>query len=343
MRELAALRRQGPADYVDHPSGFLALSPRNQRFSVDGLPGFIAWRQEGRHRIVVGGVHAPSFCREGLLDAFLRESARARDRVVVVQVREDQAQLFRKRGFRVDAFGTSLALDLRRFTLAGTPRMKLRNRIKRARESGVQVVELGRDQPVTPALWRRLEETSRAWLATKGGVELDLLVGELGAPGDPQRRVFVALDKAGEPLAFVTYVPVWGSRPGYLHDLTRRAPDAPAGTMELINATALARFQAENVPFLHFGLTPFIVDEKLRPDHWLVSRLVRWIGRWGRAIYPARAQLQYKQKWAPEIVETELIAFQKVSFAALWALLLVTRAFVPPWRKKRPQQGETHE
>ena len=125
----------------------------------------------------------------------------------------------------------------------------------------------------------------------------------------------MALDAQGEPLAFITYVPVWGSRPGYLHDLTRRAPDAPAGTMELINATALARFQAEEVPFLHFGLTPFIVDEKLRPDHWLVARLVRWIGRWGRAIYPARAQLQYKQKWAPEIVETELIAFQKVSFA----------------------------
>ena len=340
MRELAALRRQGPADYIDHPSGFLALSPRNQRFSVEGLPGFIAWRREGRHRVVVGGVHAAPFCREGLLDAFLRESARAGERVVAVQVREEQAPLFRQRGFRVDAFGSTLALELRRFTFAGTRRMKLRNRIKKARETGLQVIELGRDQPVTPALWQRLQATSQSWLATKGGVELDVLVGELGAPDDPQRRIFVALDAAGEPLAFITYVPVWGKRPGYLHDLTRRAPDAPAGTMELVNATALARFQAEEVPYLHFGLTPFIVDEKLRPDHWLVSRLVRWIGRWGRAIYPARAQLQYKQKWAPEIVETELIAFQKVSFAALWALLLVTRAFVPPWRKRAPQ-GET--
>ena len=152
----------------------------------------------------------------------------------------------------------------------------------------------------------------------------------------------MALDAQDQPLAFITYVPVWGRRPGLLHDITRRAPDAPAGTMELINATALARFQSKRVPYLHFGLTPFVVDEKLRPDHWLVSRLVRWIGRWGSAIYPARAQLQYKQKWAPDLVESELIAFQKVSFAALWALLIVTRAFVPPWRKKRlAQQGET--
>jgi lysylphosphatidylglycerol synthetase-like protein (DUF2156 family) len=111
--------------------------------------------------------------------------------------------------------------------------------------------------------------------------------------------------------------------------------------MELVNATALERFQRQGVPHLHFGLTPFVVDEKLRPDHWLVSRLVRWIGRWGSAIYPARAQLQYKQKWAPEIVESELVAFQKVSFGALWALLVATRAFVPPWRRERHQQGET--
>jgi lysylphosphatidylglycerol synthetase-like protein (DUF2156 family) len=339
-RQLAALRRLTPADYIDHPSGFLALSPRNERFTIDGLPGFIAYRHEGRHRIVVGGVHAASFCREGLLDAFLRQSGRAGDRVIAVQVREDQASLFRGRGFRVDGFGSTLALDLRRFTLAGTRRMKLRNRIKRAREAGVRVAELGVDLPVTPVLWRQLEETSRSWLATKGGHELDLLVGELGAPGDPQRRVFVALD-GDRPLAFITYVPVWGSRPGLLHDLTRRAPEAPAGTMELVNATALARFQREGVPHLHFGLTPFVVDEKLRPDHWLVSRLVRWIGRWGSAIYPARAQLQYKQKWAPELVEHELIAFQKVSFSALWALLVATRAFVPPWRRARLQRGET--
>jgi lysylphosphatidylglycerol synthetase-like protein (DUF2156 family) len=261
--------------------------------------------------------------------------------VIAVQVREEQAAMFRRRGFRVDAFGSTLALDLRRFTLAGTRRMKLRNRIKRARESGILVAELGADLPLTPGLWQQLEATSRSWLATKGGHELDLLVGELGRPGDPQRRVFVALDAHRQPLAFITYVPVWGSRPGLLHDLTRRAPEAPAGTMELVNATALERFQRQGVPHLHFGLTPFVVDEKLRPDHWLVSRLVRWIGRWGSAIYPARAQLQYKQKWAPEIVESELIAFQKVSFGALWALLVATRAFVPPWRRERPQQGET--
>lgn len=323
------------ADYLDHPSGFLALSPRNIFFHADGRPGFVSYRRQGRYRLLVGGVHAPPAQREALLDAFLRDSARAGERVVVLQLREHDVPLFRRRGFRVDAFGATFALGLEGFTFAGTRRMKLRNRIKRARDAGVVVVELGRDRPTSAALWQRLVDTSRAWLATKGGVELDLLVGEMGEPGDQHRRVFVAMDAHGVPLGFITYVPAWGARPGYLHDLTRRAPDAPAGVMELCNAVALARFQAEKVPFLHFGLTPFIVDRTRRPDHRLVAWMVRLIGRWGSAIYPARTQLQYKQKWAPDIIETEFIAFQRVSLGALWALLLATRSLVLPWRKRR--------
>src|SRR4051812_26336446 len=332
--------RASLADHVDHPSGFLALSRRNLRFFVPGLDGFVAFRRQGRHRLVPGGVHAPESSRADLLDAFLRDSARDREQVVGLQIRACDVALFRSRGFRVDAFGSTFALELRRFSFAGTKRMKLRNRIKRAREAGVTVVELGRDRACPPGLWRRLADISQAWLTTKGGHELDLLVGEMGEPGDPDRRLFVAFDQREQPLGFITYVPAWGERPGVLHDLTRRAPDAPAGVMELINATAIARFQAEELRFLHFGFTPFLVGmggaAVERGDHWLVPRLVRFIGRWGRAIYPARTQLQYKQKWAPEIVETEYIAFQNVSLGALFALLIATRSLVLPWRKALP-------
>ena len=31
-----------PQEVIDHTSGFLALSAHNRRFTIDGLPGFIA-------------------------------------------------------------------------------------------------------------------------------------------------------------------------------------------------------------------------------------------------------------------------------------------------------------
>ena len=326
-----------PESFVDHPSGFLALSPRNGFFTVPGLTGFVAYRRHGRHRLNLGGVQAPVADREALLDAFLRESRAAGDRVVAVQVRADQVELFRGRGFAVNQLGSSYAIDLERFSLAGGARLKLRNRIARARKAGVSVFELGKDSPLTSEGWRALRQVSRAWLGRKGGHELEFMVGELGAPGDVFRRVFVA-EAGGRTVGFVTYVPAWGQRPGHLHDLTRRAPDAPAGVMELINATALARFTAEGARFLHLGLTPFIVDPVEPPGgHAGLAWTLRFLGRHS-FVYPAKSQVGYKLKWAPDVVERESIAFEKVSLAAVWALLVVTRCV--PWPRAGRGPGE---
>jgi lysylphosphatidylglycerol synthetase-like protein (DUF2156 family) len=325
-----------PAACVDHPSGFLALSPRNAFFTLPGREGFVAYRRQGRHRLNLGGVQAAPDQREALLDAFLRESRARGERVVAVQVRADQVELWRSRGFAVNQLGTSYALDLQRFSLAGGARLKLRNRIARARRAGVQVLELGQDRPLTSDAWHALQRVSQAWLRTKGGHELAFMVGELGAPGDVFRRVFVA-EANGRTLGFITYVPAWGARPGLLHDLTRRAPDAPAGVMELVNATALSRFAAEGARFLHFGLTPFVVDAvEPRGGHAAMARVVRFLGRHS-FVYPARSQADYKLKWAPDVVEREWIAFEKVGLAAVWALLVATRSV--PWHSGRAGGG----
>ena len=44
----------GPARVVDHPSGYLALSPNNSRYAEESLPGFIAYRECGKHLVRIG-------------------------------------------------------------------------------------------------------------------------------------------------------------------------------------------------------------------------------------------------------------------------------------------------
>ena len=170
----------------------------------------------------------------------------------------------------------------------------------------------------------------------KGAAELDFLVGELGAPGERYRRVFVA-EQDGRALGFITYVPAWGARPGWLHDLTRRAARrARPACMELVNATAVARFAGEGARFLHFGLTPFVVDE-VEPDggQRALARAIRLLGRHA-FVYPARTQADYKLKWAPDVVEREWIAFERVSPGAVWALLQATRSLPWPFARSAP-------
>jgi lysylphosphatidylglycerol synthetase-like protein (DUF2156 family) len=315
------------AAVVDHPSGFLALSARNQVFEIEGRPGFISFREQGRHFVVFGGVHAPADAAGLLLDTFLDFATSRRRRVIVTQLRESQMPLFTARGFTVNAFGTSFTVTLANYTLAGTRKMKLRNKIKRASGAGLVVQEVGRELPRSEETFARLQAISREWLAAKGKKELEFMIGELGTAADIDRRIFVVSDPAGRPQAFISYVPVWGARPGVLHDLTRKTPDAAVGALELCNAFALDRFRAEGVAHLHFGFTPFIVDERAgagssRVLHWLVLQLHRY----GQAIYPSASQASYKLKWGPDIVEREYVAARPWSLRAVIDLLLLTRA-----------------
>lgn len=312
---------------IDHPSGFLALSPRNQRFTCDGIPGFIAYREQGRHRVAFGGVHAPPSAQGEVLDRFLAQAASGRRRVIVAQVREPQVQLFLERGFTVNQFGTSFGLTLRHYSLRGTAKMQLRNKISRARKAGLRVVEVGRELPRNEETFAQLHAISAKWLEAKRRKELEFMVGEVGDHRDSRRRIFMVQVGGDRAMGFITYVPVWGKQPGYLHDLTRRLPTAPPGAMELCNAYAIEQMIADGVEFLHFGFTPFIVEgEEFAGASRLVAQAFRLLYRYGSVIYPAESQARYKLKWAPDILEREYIAVRPLSMRSMLDLLLLTRS-----------------
>ncbi|WP_347178676.1 phosphatidylglycerol lysyltransferase domain-containing protein [Streptomyces iconiensis] len=114
-------------------------------------------------------------------------------------------------------------------------------------------------------------------------------------------------------MGYISYSPVYGTRSGWMHDLSRRVPEGFPGVMEAVNATAISVFQDEGVGWLHFGFTPFtgLSEEYELPGH---SPAFRWFMRYlwehGEAVYPARTQLSYKEKWAPQVVLPEYAGFQ---------------------------------
>src|SRR6516164_5249031 len=313
---------------AENPSAFLALNDETCHFTVDGVDGVVAYRPAGRRTIVqFGGVFADPADQALLLAAFLDFAHVQRRKVAAVQLMRQDAGLYATYGFTVNQLGADYARELAGFNLRGKKHMQLRNKVSRARRAGVSVVEADTDRHGP-----QLEEIDRAWLRSKGRhvKELKLMVGQRGGPAQPQRRLFAALDEAGDVLAYVSFSPVYGARSGWLHDLSRRRPDAPPGVLELIVVTAIETFQAEQASHLHFGFTPFT---SLSPEHEVTrasrvgARILQFLAKHGSAIYPAASQLAYKEKWALDLVQPEYIAFQgRISLRRLWGLLRVTNA-----------------
>lgn len=325
--------------HAGHSSAFLALNAGNCRFHADGVDGFVPYREGGRrHLFELGGPVCAAADRERLLGALLARAADEGRRVAGVQLPRAAAALHAGHGFTVNQFGASFSIHLDGYGLGGQRMVKVRNMVNRARREGVTVSEVAPAERDSPLITEALDGVDQAWLRDKGRhvKELDFLIGERGGPGAPYRRLFTARH-AGRTVAYVSYSPVFGERSGWLYDLTRRRPEAPPGTVELVFATALRRFQDEGCGWLHLGFTPFV---RLRPDACdfvgdfagarssrALRRCLELVAAQGRAIYPAASQESFKLKWRPQLIEPEYLAFQGgVTPGAVWRLMRLTRA-----------------
>jgi lysylphosphatidylglycerol synthetase-like protein (DUF2156 family) len=303
---------------ADNPSSFLAVSDGNSYFTVPGLPGVVVYRATGRYLVQFGGPFAPAGAALPLLAAFGQYAAEQDRTVVVIQLQRGEAELYSRHGYTVNQVGASYAVDLDLFSLHGTRFMRLRNKISRAHRAGLVVTESTVDE------WHdRMRALDGRWLASKGeGVpQLEFLVGQYGGAMQPHRRLFVGTI-GDELVGYISYSPVYGSRAGWMHDLSRRLPDNTPGLMEAINKTAMDTFRAEGVRWLHFGFTPFTALDAAAevPGHSPgFGAFMGLLWEHGEAVYPAKTQLAYKQKWAPDLVLPEYVAFQGQAGVAAFA------------------------
>lgn len=293
----------------ENASAFLALNSGNSTFTVPGADGVVVYRRTGGFAVQFGGPFAAPDAYDTLLDGFRRYVKDEGLELVGVQLQRADAERYAARGFTVNQVGASWAVRLPEFSLRGTRFMQLRNKISRAHRNGLVIKEVTADD------WQgAIAAIDEAWLGSKGGAQqLEFLVGQIG--GDPQthRRLFAGtIDDV--PVAYISYSPVYGERAGWMHDLSRRVPEGSPGLMEAINAHAIEVFRAEGVEWLHFGFTPFT---GLDAGHELGghSPAFQWLmhALWaeGAALYPAQTQLSYKQKWAPDELIPEYVAFDR--------------------------------
>lgn len=316
---LVALR-----DNADNPSAFLALNQGNMYYSIPGTEGFICYRPRRRYWIQFGGPFCGSASRHELQTEFLAHAASLGIEIIALQLQSSDAQLLATMGVAVNQIGASYALELKEYTLRGKHFVSLRNKISRAKRTGLQIREVDAEE-----FGDDIHRINRLWLRHKGRhvKELKFLVGEIGGKMQIHRRLFMGTVDS-TPVGYISYSPVFGQRSGWLHDLSRRHPDSPPGVMEALNAHAIETFRTAGCEWLHFGFTPFTgldASHEMTTDNRVVSRATRLLADHGESVYPSRTQLEYKLKWAPTLVLPEYLAFTgRLKPATVWNLLRVT-------------------
>ncbi|MFF8725774.1 bifunctional lysylphosphatidylglycerol flippase/synthetase MprF [Streptomyces sp. NPDC015171] len=310
--------------HADNPSAFLALNRGNEYFTCEGLDGFVCYRVQGRRWIQFGGPFADASCRRELQTRFVEHAHGNRCKVIGAQLQRADAELFAGLGHTVNQVGASYAVGLPDFSLRGKRFVRLRNKISRALRAGLEITEVDPEKCAD-----EIENINRQWLRDKGRhtKELAFLIGEIGGEWQSLRKLYVGRVD-GTAIAYVSYAPVYGSRPGWLHDLSRRLPDSPPGVMEAINSQAIEDMRTSGAEWLHFGFTPFTgLDgaHELPAASPMAARVVRFVAEHGDRVYPAKSQLEYKSKWCPDAVLPEYFAFDGgLSPRSLWSVARAT-------------------
>ncbi|WHT17450.1 DUF2156 domain-containing protein [Crossiella sp. CA-258035] len=306
-------------------SAFLAYNQDTEHFQTPGINGLIAYRPAGRrHLVQLTGPCAAEVDQPALTAAFRAFAAGQGRRITAVQLLKEEAAACAELGYAVNQLGASFSIDLAQFTLRGGKLAETRNRLSQARRAGVQVAE---ESTMDTELALTLAAIDQEWLRAKGRAvkQLGFMVGERGGRGAAHRRLFVA--RAAERIvAYISFSPVYGPRPGWLYDLTRRHPAAPTGAIESIIAHAAEVFRGEGADWLHLGFTPFV---QLHPEHRIpgahnriLDGVMRRIAGRERWLYSARTQERFKTKWAPHLIEPEYLAFEHgLSLGAGYRLL----------------------
>lgn len=315
--------------YASNSSAFLALNEGNLAFIADGIDGCVPFRQAGsRHLAVMCGPIARAEQKDVLLRLFLDFAKQNRWEVLAAQVSREDAEVLSSNGFVVNQLGTTFSIDLSGYRLSGKRMKRVRNKVSQSMREGVIVkeVQAGALSDIGP----ELERIDAEWLKAKGShvKEVEFLIGERRTITDDVRRTYIA-ERAGSIVAYSTFVPSYGARPGFLWDLTRRADEAPLGVVEHIFTQAAEDLRSDGVEWLHLGLTPFVgLDDSYEfPGRSAVTRIVvRGFSRFGEKIYPSAANEFFKNKLRPTDLSPEYIAFHGgVTAGAVLALLKTTR------------------
>lgn len=278
----------------DANAGFALTGDKALIFSGNGR-AFVMFGISGGSWLAFGGPIGPPDAGEDAASDFVEAARSAGARPVFYEVGAADVPLMLDLGLTLHKMGEEATVDLRRFSLDGAARKKLRAAHARAGRDGLTLDTVA--PPHDASLVADLRRISDAWLTAKGAREKGFSVGRF----DPvwlERWPLALVRHHGRTVAFANIL-VAGTRQTATVDLMRYADDAPAGAMDFLFTELMLRLKAEGYGTFSLGMAPLSGLEPERSRR-LWDRFGALIYQYGGTFYNFEGLRAFKDKFDPD-------------------------------------------
>lgn len=218
-------------------------------------------------------------------------------------------------------------VDLQDFELKGKKWQPVRTSVNRAARENIEfrMCTLA-DEPW--GVRAQVRAISEQWSGDKGLPEMGFTLGTVEEALDPETRVGIAVDEAGNLHGITSWLPVYGGNgkvKGWTLDLMRRRDGGFGPVMEFLIAASAMQFSEEGYQFLSLSGAPLVrpADAESGP----VDRVLAGLGELIEPLYGFRSLHHFKQKFNPREANLHLLYRDEGDLPRI--ALALTKAYLP--------------
>jgi lysylphosphatidylglycerol synthetase-like protein (DUF2156 family) len=204
-------------------------------------------------------------------------------------------------GFSSIRIGDDFLFDAATYAPKGDKTKMIRLARNHSAKSGATVKEYDPRITRNPALEKTFEEIAQRWIHTNNRFKAHIL--ELDLFVHPEIKRYFYAEVAGNPVAFVTCLPIYG-RNGLLFEDAIRDPCAPYGAIEMIVLAIVETLRKESGSIATFGLSPKLDISTLGGPSWLVAVLGVWFAN---RIFGLRKLYHFRKKFYTSVSESSYL------------------------------------
>lgn len=306
---------------------FMATWPGNSHWADPGGRGMVAYRVVGRIALTLGGPFGSHAGHEGAMGRFARFCDENGWTPVFYSAPGSYQGYFTSIGWHSMVVAQETVLRPAGWNTTGKKWQDVRTAVNKARKSGMTAVwSRWSDLPIGTA--NQIAEISEQWVSDKALPEMGFTLGGLEELRDPEVRLMLAIDAAGQVQAVTSWLPSWrdGRIIGWTLDFMRRRADSSNGVMEFVIAETAASMQDSDIEFLSLSGAP-LAHTSQAGDAQGIERLLGYLSASLEPVYGFRSLLKFKRKFQPEL-HPMIMAYPDA--AALPTIgIALTRAYLP--------------